>query len=126
MIISHHDHYSVVCCDVDPIIETELTVVEVAPAFTKLNDAVKWIPNLRQLLPLKRTIAEETTLIRMTSGAAAINGTGNTANNVITGNAAANVLNGGAGADVLVGGAGNPGSTVNSPLPSEFPMKSTL
>ena len=41
------------------------------------------------------------------TGATAINGTGNTANNVITGNVAANVLNGGAGADVLAGGAGN-------------------
>ena len=41
------------------------------------------------------------------TGAAAINGTGNTANNVITGNAAANVLNGGAGTDTLIGGQGN-------------------
>lgn len=41
------------------------------------------------------------------TGGAAINGTGNTLNNVITGNGAANVLNGGTGADRLVGGAGN-------------------
>ena len=41
------------------------------------------------------------------TGAAAINGTGNAADNVITGNAAANVLNGGTGVDTLVGGAGN-------------------
>ena len=41
------------------------------------------------------------------TGASAINGTGNTANNVITGNAANNVLSGGAGADTLIGGAGN-------------------
>ncbi|NML15700.1 calcium-binding protein [Azohydromonas caseinilytica] len=39
-------------------------------------------------------------------GAAALNGTGNAANNVITGNAAANTLDGGAGNDVLIGGAG--------------------
>jgi trimeric autotransporter adhesin len=37
----------------------------------------------------------------------AINGTGNTLNNVITGNNAANTLNGGGGADTLLGGAGN-------------------
>ena len=49
------------------------------------------------------------------SGAGAINGTGNTLNNVLTGNSAANTLNGGAGndtldgaggADILIGGAG--------------------
>ena len=41
------------------------------------------------------------------TGAAAINGTGNNANNVVTGNAAANVLDGGTGVDKLVGGNGN-------------------
>jgi Ca2+-binding RTX toxin-like protein len=41
------------------------------------------------------------------TGTAAINGTGNAANNIITGNGAANVINGGAGADALTGGAGN-------------------
>jgi Ca2+-binding RTX toxin-like protein len=41
------------------------------------------------------------------TGAAAINGTGNTLANVITGNAAANVLAGGAGTDSLNGGLGN-------------------
>lgn len=41
------------------------------------------------------------------TGTAAINGTGNTGNNVLTGNDAANTLNGGAGSDVLDGGAGN-------------------
>ena len=40
-------------------------------------------------------------------GTSAINGTGNTLNNVITGNSGANVLNGGAGADTMAGGAGN-------------------
>ena len=37
----------------------------------------------------------------------AINGTGNTLNNVLTGNSAANVLTGGAGTDTLRGGLGN-------------------
>ena len=40
-------------------------------------------------------------------GTTAINGTGNTLNNIITGNTADNVLTGGAGADTLIGGAGN-------------------
>ena len=41
------------------------------------------------------------------TGTAAINGTGNSLNNVVAGNAANNVLNGGGGADWLAGGAGN-------------------
>ena len=41
------------------------------------------------------------------TGTAAINGTGNTLNNVLIGNGAANTLNGGAGADILSGGLGN-------------------
>ena len=40
-------------------------------------------------------------------GSAAIDGTGNTLNNVLTGNFAANTLNGGTGTDTMVGGAGN-------------------
>ena len=41
------------------------------------------------------------------TGTAAINGTGNTLDNLITGNSAANTLNGGAGADTMTGGLGN-------------------
>ncbi len=50
------------------------------------------------------------------TGTAAINGTGNTSDNLLTGNSAVNTLrgnagndtlNGGAGADILIGGAGN-------------------
>ncbi len=41
------------------------------------------------------------------TGAAAINGTGNSLNNTLTGNAATNVLDGGTGADAMSGGAGN-------------------
>ena len=41
------------------------------------------------------------------TGSGAINGTGNTLNNVITGNGGNNILNGGAGADTLIGGLGN-------------------
>jgi Ca2+-binding RTX toxin-like protein len=41
------------------------------------------------------------------AGTAAINGTGNTLNNILTGNSAANTLSGGTGADTMIGGAGN-------------------
>src|SRR5438045_3620706 len=41
------------------------------------------------------------------TGAAAINGTGNTLNNILRGNAAANVLDGGGGNDQLFAGAGD-------------------
>jgi Ca2+-binding RTX toxin-like protein len=41
------------------------------------------------------------------TGAAAINGTGNTGNNTITGNSGNNTLNGGAGRDTLTGGTGS-------------------
>ena len=41
------------------------------------------------------------------TGAAAIDGTGNSLDNSLTGNSGANLLNGGAGADTLNGGAGN-------------------
>jgi len=45
-------------------------------------------------------------------GTAAIDGVGNTLNNVVTGNNAANVLDGGFGSDLLIGGYGN--DTLNS------------
>ncbi|MBN9204806.1 calcium-binding protein [Methylibium petroleiphilum] len=48
------------------------------------------------------------------TGTGAVNGTGNTLNNVLTGNSAANALNGGTGADALVGGAGNDTYTVDN------------
>lgn len=41
------------------------------------------------------------------TGSSNVNGTGNSAVNVITGNSGNNTLNGAAGADVLIGGAGN-------------------
>ena len=41
------------------------------------------------------------------TGTAAINGTGNAANNVLTGNSGANRLDGGAGVDTLIGGLGD-------------------
>lgn len=40
-------------------------------------------------------------------GGAAVNGTGNAANNQVTGNSAANTLDGGAGVDSMTGGGGN-------------------
>jgi len=47
-------------------------------------------------------------------GTTAINGTGNTLNNVLTGNSAANTLSGGSGADSLIGGAGDDTYVVDS------------
>jgi Ca2+-binding RTX toxin-like protein len=41
------------------------------------------------------------------TGANAINGTGNTLNNILTGNSANNTLSGGTGADTMIGGLGN-------------------
>ncbi len=41
------------------------------------------------------------------TGTSAINGTGNTLNNIIIGNSAGNMLSGGAGTDTMLGGAGN-------------------
>lgn len=41
------------------------------------------------------------------TGAVAVNGTGNSLNNVLAGNAAANYLSGGAGTDTLIGGGGD-------------------
>ncbi|MFM5944076.1 MAG: calcium-binding protein, partial [Dolichospermum sp.] len=54
------------------------------------------------------TIATLTNVENLTlTGTAAVNGTGNTANNTITGNGANNTLDGGAGTDTLIGGLGN-------------------
>ena len=47
-------------------------------------------------------------------GSGAINGTGNTANNILTGNTGANVLNGNGGTDTLIGGSGNDTYIVDS------------
>jgi Ca2+-binding RTX toxin-like protein len=52
------------------------------------------------------TLAEDVENLTLT-GTAAVNGTGNTSNNVITGNAADNVLTGGAGNDTLNGSDGD-------------------
>ena len=41
------------------------------------------------------------------TGSSAINGTGNTLNNIINGNSAANTIDGGAGVDTMAGGAGD-------------------
>lgn len=52
------------------------------------------------------------------TGSAAINGTGNSANNAITGNGAANSLNGLLGNDTMAGGAGNDAFIFNTTLGS--------
>jgi Ca2+-binding RTX toxin-like protein len=54
---------------------------------------------------LSYTLGEHLENLKLTGGAA-LNGTGNAADNVLTGNAGNNVLEGGAGNDTLIGGAG--------------------
>ena len=54
------------------------------------------------------TIASLANIENLTlTGSSVINGTGNTANNILTGNTANNTLDGGDGNDTLIGGAGN-------------------
>lgn len=65
------------------------------------NEGVDTIMSMVTLT--QRNNVENLTLI----GTGAINGTGNTLNNVIIGNSAVNSLNGSAGDDTLYGGAGN-------------------
>ena len=50
------------------------------------------------------------------TGAAAINGTGNTSNNILTGNTGNNILNGGTGADNMAGGLGDDTYVVDNAL----------
>jgi serralysin len=56
--------------------------------------------------PITYTLAANVENLALT-GTAAINGTGNTLNNVITGNSAKNVLDGSTGTDTMAGGAGD-------------------
>ena len=78
------------------------TVVETAAGGTDLvQSSVSW------------SLAAEVENLTLT-GSAAVNGTGNAANNTLTGNAADNLLDGGAGADTLAGGAGNDTYVVDS------------
>jgi Ca2+-binding RTX toxin-like protein len=53
------------------------------------------------------TLATNVENLTLLSGGGAINGTGNTLDNVLTGNASDNTLNGSTGNDTMVGGAGN-------------------
>jgi Ca2+-binding RTX toxin-like protein len=77
------------------VVGTGDTISEAANAGTDLvQSSITW------------TLAANVENLTLT-GTAAINGTGNTTNNVITGNSGANILDGGTGADTLRGGAGN-------------------
>ena len=71
------------------------TTIEAASAGTDIvQSATSW------------TLATNVENLTLT-GTSAVNGAGNTLNNLLTGNSAANTLDGGTGADTLVGAAGN-------------------
>jgi Ca2+-binding RTX toxin-like protein len=76
------------------VVGTGDTTIEAAGAGTDtVQSAIAW------------TLASNVENLTLT-GKAAVNGTGNTAGNVLTGNSAVNTLTGGAGNDTLNGGAG--------------------
>ena len=77
------------------VVSTGDTVVEAADAGTDLVQS-----------DVTFTLGANVENLTLT-GIGAINGTGNSLNNVLTGNSAANVLSGGAGADTMMGGAGD-------------------
>ena len=66
----------------------------------EVNISDTWYSGLTSTLP---NGVENLTLI----GVNAINGTGNSGNNILTGNSASNTLNGSTGVDTLIGGFGN-------------------
>jgi Ca2+-binding RTX toxin-like protein/subtilase family serine protease len=74
---------------------TSDTVIELAGEGTEtVKSSVSW------------TLGDNLENLTLT-GTAAINGTGNSLDNILTGNAGNNILNGGAGNDTLIGGAGD-------------------
>jgi Ca2+-binding RTX toxin-like protein len=80
------------------------------------SDVVNEAPNggLDQLFSLvNRSLSANVEVLTLT-GSVAVNGTGNSGNNLIVGNSVANVLNGLAGIDLLLGGAGNDALNDNS------------
>src|SRR5688572_15526904 len=79
------------------------TYIVDGPGDTVIENAGQGIDTVRT--SASRTLDTNVENLTLT-GSAAINGTGNSLNNVITGNTADNVLNGGTGADRLVGGQG--------------------
>src|SRR5687767_8886699 len=79
------------------------TYIVDGPGDTVVGSAGQGIDTVRT--SASRTLDANVENLTLT-GSAAINGTGNSLNNVITGNSGDNILNGGTGADRLIGGAG--------------------
>jgi serralysin len=88
------------------------TYIVDGPGDTVIERAGEGIDTVRS--SASRTLDANVENLTLT-GTAAINGTGNSLNNVITGNSASNTLNGGTGADRLIGGAGNDTYIVDGP-----------
>ena len=89
--------------------DDEITVLDSAPVIDG-GDGSDGIKSSFSLNLNNYTNIENLTLI----GSSAINGTGNSLNNIITGNSKNNTLNGGDGIDTLVGGVGNDTYVVDS------------
>jgi Ca2+-binding RTX toxin-like protein len=79
-------------------------IVTRASGITIVENAGEGVDTVRSSITY--TLGSELENLVLT-GTTAINGTGNTLDNVITGNSANNVLNGGGGWDTLIGGSGN-------------------
>ena len=76
----------------------------VAAGDTTIENAAEGVDTVQSAITW--TLADNVENLTLT-GAAAINGLGNTLDNVLTGNSAANILSGGAGADTMIGGYGD-------------------
>ena len=89
--------------------DDEITVLDASP----IIDGGTGIDTIKSSFSLNLDIYTSIENIILT-GTSAINGTGNSLNNIITGNSKNNTLNGGDGIDTLVGGAGNDSYVVDS------------
>lgn len=81
------------------------------------NDAPSWTNRFADtfIASSTATLASQYLNLQL-SGSSAINGTGNSLDNIISGNSGNNIINGGAGNDILIGGAGADTFRLNTAL----------